>query len=82
MKKEEIARIVEEIIVKIVPDLKGKSINFDSTLQELGADSVDRSEILVLCLRALSLNVRLVELAAIRTPAELTKKLSHIIPNA
>jgi polyketide biosynthesis acyl carrier protein len=82
MNREGIGRIVEETIVQIVPDLKGKSIDFDTTLEELGADSVDRSEILVLCLEALSLNVRLVELAAVRTPAELTERLSHIMPHA
>ena len=69
MNKEGIGRIVQDVIVRIVPDLKGKSIDFDSTLEDLGADSVDRSEIMVLCLEALSLNVSLVELAAVRTPA-------------
>ena len=82
MNKEGIGRIVQDVIVRIVPDLKGKSIDFDSTLEELGADSVDRSEIMVLCLEALSLNVSLVELAAVRTPAELTERLSHIAPHA
>ena len=82
MNKEGISRIVEDVIVRIVPDLKGKSIDFDSTLEDLGADSVDRSEIMVLCLEALSLNVSLVELAAVRTPAELTERLSHIAPHA
>ncbi len=80
--KEEIRRTVEEVIVQIVPDLKGKSIEFDSTMEDLGADSVDRSEILVLCLEALSVNVRLVELATVKTPAELTERLSHIVPHA
>jgi len=82
MNKGRIGRIVEEVIVQIVPDLKGKSIDFESTLEDLGADSVDRSEILVLCLEALSLNVSLVELAAVRTPAGLTERLSHIVPHA
>ena len=82
MNKEGIGRVVEDVIVQIVPDLKGKSIDFDSTLEDLGADSVDRSEIMVLCLEALSLNVSLVELAAAKTPAELTERLSRIVPHA
>lgn len=58
---------VFEIIVRntceVIPALQGHQFQFDDSLRDLGANSVDRSEIIMMTLESLSLNIPMIQLA-------------------
>jgi polyketide biosynthesis acyl carrier protein len=59
-------RIIEALktaIGTVLPDVSPDRIHLDGRLRDLGANSVDRAEILTLTIEALSLKMPLVELA-------------------
>jgi len=56
---------------EIVPGLENHDINGDDSLRELGANSVDRSEIIMMTLESLDLQMHLVELARAHNIGEL-----------
>jgi polyketide biosynthesis acyl carrier protein len=79
---------VLEIIIlharEVVPGLDDHHFTADDSLRELGANSVDRSEIIMMTLESLDLNVPLVEVARAQNIGELARilhgKLSLPVP--
>lgn len=55
----------------IVPALADRMIAFDDSLRAIGANSVDRSEIIMMSLESLNLDIPLVELARAENIGEL-----------
>lgn len=45
MTREEIFSMLQDCIVTVVPDVSRDLISLDSSLKQLGADSIDRSDI-------------------------------------
>ena len=62
-----------------LPSLAQHSFRFDDTLRDLGANSIDRSEIIMLTLESLSLQVALVELASAANIGKLATRLAEIV---
>ena len=54
--KEAIERVVREVIAVILPSVPADTIAGDKHLRDLGADSVDRVEIILLILERLHLD--------------------------
>jgi polyketide biosynthesis acyl carrier protein len=56
---------VQEIVIKntrsVLPDLDGQEIPIEASLKDLGANSMDRADIVVQCLEDLRLETPLVE---------------------
>ncbi len=67
----------------IIPELDGKEIGEDETLRNLGANSVDRGELINLILEELEFDIPRVELAGAETLSEmadlLTEKLALVM---
>jgi polyketide biosynthesis acyl carrier protein len=61
MDAKQVFEQIRKIIGDVVPELATRSISMEDSLKELGADSVDRAEILVRSMAALKLKVPLVE---------------------
>ena len=51
--RDEITRVVHEVMFSILPTLRGQTIAGDKSLEEYGADSVDRVEIILAILNRL-----------------------------
>jgi polyketide biosynthesis acyl carrier protein len=51
--RDEIARVVHEVMFSKIPTLRGQTIAGDKSLEEYGADSVDRVEIILAVLSRL-----------------------------
>ncbi len=72
-----------DIIVRhtrdIRPDLTAHTFRFDDALRDLGANSIDRAEIVMLTLETLSLQVPLVELAGAGNVGELAERLAGFV---
>ena len=73
MKKEEILNLVKENLIEIIPELEGEEINADDTLVDIGANSVDRGELITLTLEALELDVSRIEFVGANTIGELAE---------
>jgi polyketide biosynthesis acyl carrier protein len=55
----------------VLPDLESRELSPQDSLRDLGANSIDRSEIIMMTLEALRLRVPLVDLAGARNMGEL-----------
>ncbi len=69
------ANDIFELIVghtrEVVPELESHAFSTTDSLRELGANSIDRSEIIMMTLESLSLRVPLVEFASAKNIGEL-----------
>ncbi len=66
MKKEDIFSILVKHTREIVPELEQHHFQWDDRLADLGANSVDRAEIIMETLEALSLQIPRIELSEAR----------------
>ncbi|MBA4543503.1 MULTISPECIES: acyl carrier protein [Thermoactinomyces] len=66
MKREDIFAIITQHAREVVPELEHHAFRPDDRLADLGANSVDRAEIIMLTLESLSLQIPLVELSEAR----------------
>jgi polyketide biosynthesis acyl carrier protein len=73
--KEEIFAIVTQHAREVVPGLQEHRFDPGESLRELGANSMDRSEIVLMTLESLSLSIPLVETARARNIDELVDVL-------
>lgn len=61
MDKEQVFTILKQNIVDVVPELANRTITLDDSLRELGANSIDRAEILIKTMASLRLHVPLID---------------------
>lgn len=69
--KNEIVHLIKENLVEIIPELAGEEIAVDETLVDLGANSVDRGELITLTLERLNLDISRIEFVSAQTISEL-----------
>lgn len=69
--KNEIVHLIKENLVEIIPELAGEEISVDETLVDLGANSVDRGELITLTLERLNLDISRIEFVSAQTINEL-----------
>ena len=70
-----ILAIITENIRAVVPDLSETSITASDTMSQLGLDSVERQEVVMLTLEAIGLESPLVQLRGPRTIGDLAELL-------
>lgn len=75
MNEEDILRVIIGNVRDVIPDLKGRNLVPQDSLKDLGANSTDRSEIVMLTLEALSLQIPLVETFGPANIGELSRLL-------
>ena len=71
MKKDEILTLIKTNLIEIIPELEDEEIDIKETLVDLGANSIDRGELIVLTLEALELEVSRIEFVSAKTIEEL-----------
>ena len=72
---DSILEIITTTIHSIVPDLSDKPITASDTMSQLGLDSVERQEVVILTLEAIGLEIPLVQLRGPRTIGDLAMLL-------
>jgi polyketide biosynthesis acyl carrier protein len=72
MEKNDVFQIVKDNIVAVVPELADRHITMEDSLKTLGANSVDRAEILIKSMASLKIKAPLVEFAQAKNIGELT----------
>ncbi len=65
MTKNDLFEIIKSNVVSIIPDIPRDKIQIDKSLTELGANSIDRMEIVIKTLEDLKLKIPLVELGKV-----------------
>jgi polyketide biosynthesis acyl carrier protein len=75
MNKESIFETIGRIICEVLPELEGHVFQPDDRLIDLGANSIDRAEIVTMTLEALSLPISRVELSEAKSIGELARIL-------
>ena len=71
MKIEDILEVIARHTREVVASLEAHEFRPEDSLRELGANSVDRADILIMTLDTLSLNIPLVEMAKAENIGEL-----------
>jgi polyketide biosynthesis acyl carrier protein len=67
--------LVRQNIYEVLPDVDGRQLAAADRLTDLGANSVDRAEIVMMSMEALALDVPRAELAAVGTVGGLVDAL-------
>jgi polyketide biosynthesis acyl carrier protein len=67
MTKGEILHVIRENVLEILEDIPPETISTDKRLKDLGANSVDRAEIVAMTMERLDIRVPLVELGQVKS---------------
>lgn len=79
MTQDEIFKIITQHVREVMPGLEDHEFEVDQALKDLGANSMDRSEIVMMSLESLQLNIPLVKLATVSNLGELARTLHEQI---
>lgn len=76
MTEDEIFAIIIDNTREVLPELEAHDFKKDDRLRDLGANSIDRSEIVMMTLETLELEIPLVELGGVENIGELAATLA------
>jgi polyketide biosynthesis acyl carrier protein len=82
MRQEDVIEVIIRHAREVIPRLESHTFRHDDSLRELGANSVDRSEIVMMTLETLSLHIPLIDLARAENIAELAGILHSRLQDA
>ncbi|MFG2590390.1 acyl carrier protein [Streptomyces sp. NBC_01166] len=71
MPESRVFDLIVEHVREVVPELEDHRFQPSDSLRDLGANSIDRAEIIIMTLEALSVSIPLVELADAKNIGEL-----------
>ncbi|WP_026122861.1 acyl carrier protein [Nocardiopsis halotolerans] len=77
MRKEEVFQLVVDAVREVLPELQDHAFEESDTLADLGANSMDRAEIITTVLEGMDLDIPLVETFGPRDLGELAQHLSE-----
>ncbi len=80
MKKKDIFEFVANHTRKVIPKLKNHTFQPEESLKDLGANSLDRSEILDMVMESLSLQIPRVKIFGAKNIGELVDILHESMP--
>ncbi len=66
LNKNEVFEVIKQNIVKVLPGISKEQVDIGKSLSELGANSIDRMEVVVLSMESIGIKFPLVELAEIK----------------
>lgn len=82
MNKEDIIKLIARHTCEVIPELTGHNFKPGDRLVDLGANSVDRAEIITITMEALSLQIPRVELFGANNIGELADALYEKLQSA
>ncbi|GGX32839.1 acyl carrier protein [Aquimarina muelleri] len=65
MSKEHVFEVVKNIIVEVLPDVELDQVSIEKSLKDLGANSIDRMEIVTMSMEELDLKIPLMSFAQV-----------------
>ena len=82
MSREEVMQAIIRCAREVLPALEHYEFRSDDSLRDLGANSIDRSEIVMMTLESLVLNMPLVEVARAQNIGELASIMHEKLQGA
>ena len=76
MIKEHVFEVVKNVISEILPGVKSELISNEKSLKELGANSIDRMEVVTMSMEELGLKIPLMSFAEVSNIEGLVEVLS------
>lgn len=77
MSKEHVFEVVKNVIVDVLPDVEKEQISIENELKQLGANSIDRMEIVMMSMKALELKIPLLSFAKVSNIEGLVEVLTE-----
>lgn len=65
MTRDEVFKVVKGNIMEILNNITEGEIHIDGTLKDLGANSIDRMDIIVKCMESVGVKIPLIEFAQV-----------------
>ena len=65
MSKKHVFEVVKNVISEILPDVQSDLISIEKSLKELGANSIDRMEVVTMSMEELGLKIPLMSFAQV-----------------
>lgn len=75
MKYDQIFKIVQDSIIDILPDIQREEINIEDSLSNLGANSIDRMDIIINSMEGVGIKIPLVEFGELKNIKGIVKLL-------
>lgn len=75
MDKQSILKQLQQNILTVVPELAGNTLGPEDSLRELGANSIDRAEIIIITMASLQIKQPLIAFAKAKNIADLVEIL-------
>jgi polyketide biosynthesis acyl carrier protein len=76
MTRDELFELMKENIYEIVPELEGVNINIRDSLRELGANSIDRAEIIICTLECINASIPMVKFGEAKNIEEIIEVIA------
>jgi polyketide biosynthesis acyl carrier protein len=77
MEKEHVYEVVKKVIMEVLPDLNPEMISIEKELKNLGANSVDRMEVVTKSMEELGLKIPLMSFAQVSNIEGLVEVLTE-----
>lgn len=65
MVKEQVYEVVKSVVTEVLPDVNPELISIERNLKELGANSIDRMEVVTMSMEKLALKIPLMSFAQV-----------------
>ena len=75
MEKRNVFQVVKDVISEVLPDVDSEDIKIEQNLKSLGANSIDRTEIVMLSMEKLGIKVPLVSFGGVENIEEMVDVL-------
>jgi polyketide biosynthesis acyl carrier protein len=75
--KEDVINLIRKNLFEIIPELEDENISNDTTLVDLGANSIDRGELITLTLEHLNAEISRIEFVGAETIQELADLITE-----
>lgn len=76
MAKEQVYEVVKSVIMQVLPDLDADMISIEKRLKDLGANSIDRMEVVTMSMEELGLKIPLMSFAQVNNIEGLVEVLT------
>lgn len=78
--KDKIINLIKENLIEIIPELEGADMLNDENLVNLGANSIDRAELITVTLERLQLDISRVEFATANSIDDIATLIEKKLP--
>jgi len=65
MTKEHVYEVVREVIMEVLPEVTPEQVSIDKSLKDLGANSIDRMEVVTMSMESLGVKIPLMSFAQV-----------------